>query len=324
MKKILIISLISVLAGVKTWGQDIHFSQYDASPVIINPAYTGMYDNAKYRVTNQYRNQWDAVARKSYMSSIITYDMPYKEKWGMGAYLINDNSARVYNSFSFVASGAHNITIDDNNKHFLTAGLQLGIIYKRTNIDNYLFDNQYNEGYFDPDLPSGENFEYSSRILPEINLGVAYRYNEKMKTALPYGGISFFHLLNPKDNITANSESRLPLKYVFHGGCIVTVSDKVVLDPKVLVMMQRNVFEINIGATGIFQLNETDFNLIGGLNYRWNDAVISSFGLYYKNIIYKVSYDFNVSELREFSNFKGGLEFSIVFMKMSKLNTGLL
>jgi type IX secretion system PorP/SprF family membrane protein len=308
--------LITVLICEYSYSQDIHFSQFDASPVIINPSYTGMYTESDFRATNQYRSQWDALTRKSYLSSIITYDMPFKEKWGLGAYLINDNSARVYNSFSFVVSGAHDIIIDDQERHKLSVGLQLGVIYKSTRIDEYLFDNQYSAGTFDADLPTGEVFEKNARLMPETNIGVSYQNTEKSKMFNPYGGLSVFHILNPKENLTSADDSRLPIKFVLHGGSKISINEKITLDPKFLFMRQRNAYEIVIGTGSVFQIKDTDYNILGGINYRWNDAVITTVGLYYKNFIYRVSYDFNVSTLREFSSYKGGLEFSLVFLKL--------
>ncbi len=328
MKKYNIIAtiiLVTVIFGsLKVNAQDIHFSQYDASPIVLNPSLTGMYKDANYKATNQYRSQWDAVTRKSYLSSIITYDMPFKEKWGMGAYLINDNSARVYNSFSFVLSGAHDIAIDEQNRHRLSVGLQLGIIYKSTRIDDYLFDDQYSEGTFHSDISTGEVFEKNARIMPEINLGFSYQNAEENKTANPYGGLAVFHITNPKENLTPVGNSRLPLRFVFHGGSKIIISDKVTLDPKLLLMRQRNAMEINIGTYSYFQLQDKDVQLIAGANYRWNDAVIITGGLFYKNFIYRISYDFNVSSLSEFSSYKGGLEFSLVFYKTINRSTRLL
>ncbi|MFH2095352.1 MAG: PorP/SprF family type IX secretion system membrane protein [Bacteroidota bacterium] len=326
MKNIFITAIVISLAAaaLNVQAQDIHFSQYDVSPVVLNPAHTGMYNDSEYRATNQYRNQWDALIRKSYMSEILSFDMPFKDKWGLGGYIINDNSARVYNSFTFVASGAHDITIDEADRHKLSVGLQLGMIYKTTRTEEYLFDNQYTDGRFDPELPTGENFEKNWRIMPEINMGVAYRNNEENKQFSPYGGIAVFHIMNPKDNLTTGEVSRLPIKFVFQGGCKYFLNDRITLDPKLLIMRQRNAMEYDIGALSYFQLQDADFHLIGGINYRYKDAVVTTLGIYYRNFIYRVSYDFNVSKLREFSSYKGGLEFSLIFLKQKAKSIRLL
>ena len=42
-------------------GQDIHFSQVDADPVLLNPAYAGFYQGTG-RFGVVYRNQWASVS----------------------------------------------------------------------------------------------------------------------------------------------------------------------------------------------------------------------------------------------------------------------
>ncbi len=321
-KLIIVISLV-VLSAV-TKAQDIHFSQFDASPIVLNPSLTGMYNNMAFKATNQYRNQWDAITRKSYLSSIVSYDMPYQDNWGVGAYIINDNSARVYNSFNFMLSGAHNIMINNNDKQILSFGLQAGIIYKNMKTDNYLFDDQYSAGAFHSDITTNEVFDNSSRVLPDINVGVSYQDLSLNKSFKPYGGIAIFHILNPKDNLTFADDSRLPLRFVLHGGAKVRINNKINLDPKLLIMRQRNAMEVNIGTYSYFQLESRYVQLISGINYRLKDAVIITGGIFYKNFIYRVNYDFNVSPLRDFTGYKGGLEFSLVFYKTIGRASGLL
>ena len=80
--------ILSVICGFSMFfslqtamGQDMQLSQYDASPILLNPALTGMKQNLKYRIVQQYRNQWDAVTQKSFLSSALSYDMNLKQKW---------------------------------------------------------------------------------------------------------------------------------------------------------------------------------------------------------------------------------------------------
>jgi type IX secretion system PorP/SprF family membrane protein len=307
---------VLIVLAQEVIAQDIHVSQYEASPILLNPALTGMQKDMKYRFVHQYRNQWDAITRKSYMSSALAYDMPYEQKWGAGAYILNDNSSRTYNSFSFALSGSHDITIPNQDKHHLCVGLQVGIILKTLKQSRYTFDEQYSQGGFDSQLPSGENFEKDKRFLPEINFGFAYYNTDESKKYRPYGGIAISHITNPKSNFLAEGEtSRLPLKYLLYGGSKLVINDKFQLDPNLMVMKQKNAWELNIGTKAYYFMEGADFVMIGGLNYRLKDAVIGQFGIFYKNFIYRISYDMNVSKLRIYSNYKGGLEFSVTFFK---------
>ena len=51
--------LLTVLATARA--QDIHFSQVDANPMLLNPAYAGFYNGAG-RFGAIYRNQWASVS----------------------------------------------------------------------------------------------------------------------------------------------------------------------------------------------------------------------------------------------------------------------
>ena len=50
-----------LLLAVVGQGQDIHFSQVDADPVLLNPAYSGFYEGVG-RFGMVYRNQWASVS----------------------------------------------------------------------------------------------------------------------------------------------------------------------------------------------------------------------------------------------------------------------
>lgn len=319
MRTILHISVIVCLLSVKAaFCQDVQLSQYDASPMLLNPGLTGMKQNLKYRIIQQYRNQWDAVARKSFVSTALAYDMNLQQKWGAGAYIVNDNSSRVFNSFSMVLSGAHDITIGNQDKHHLTVGLQTGFILKTLRLNQYTFDKQYYQGTFDTDLPSGETFERSKRFMPEVNFGFAYINTDDAKKYHPYGGIAVWHCTNPKSNfLSEGEESRLPLRYVIHGGSTYEINSQWIIDPKLLVMKQNNVWQFTPGLFAHYISEQSDIHLMGGFSYRVKDAVIAQIGMYYKNFIYRISYDFNVSTLRTYSQYKGGVEFSITFYRTS-------
>jgi len=317
--------ILSVICGFSMFfslqtamGQDMQLSQYDASPILLNPALTGMKQNLKYRIVQQYRNQWDAVTQKSFLSSALAYDMNLKQKWGAGAYLQNDNSSRIFNSFSFVLSGAHDIIIGSQDKYHLAVGLQAGFIYKTLRLSQYTFDKQYNQGGFDTDLSNGESFERSKRFIPEVNFGFAYMNTNTAIKYHPYGGFAIMHCTYPKNNFLAEEVvSRLPLRYVINGGSLVKINDKITLDPKLLIMKQNTVWQFNPGILVHCTLEAGDLNVMGSVYYRVNDAVITQVGLYYKNFIYRISYDFNVSKLKTYSQYKGGIEFSIIFFRTS-------
>ena len=124
MKKILLIALVSITIG-KTNAQDFHLSMYDAAPLFLNPAMTGVFDS-DWRVHMHYRTQWKAVNFKPYTTGTVSFDVPYK-KWGFGGQIINYHAGiGNYNALQFLGSAAYTNPIDANKYHNISMGVQLG------------------------------------------------------------------------------------------------------------------------------------------------------------------------------------------------------
>ena len=73
MKKItlFVALLLVVIAGM---AQDIHYSQFYASPLTLNPALTGV-NACNYRVGVMYRSQWSSVSADPYQTPSISFDI---------------------------------------------------------------------------------------------------------------------------------------------------------------------------------------------------------------------------------------------------------
>lgn len=307
-----IISLIIIVfLNCTIKGQDPHFSQFDVSPIILNPSYTGMDEGIDSRAVAQLRSSWNTSTTQMTTTS-FAFDMPF-ERFGFGGFILNDDGSRAFNSFNFIASGAYRITDPNQQKIKLTVGLQAGILYKSIKEDELLFENQYNGGNFDPDLPSGESFETYSRIMPDANFGFSYQGFYNKGATAPYAGFAINHVTYPKESFYNDADSRLPLKYIANIGSKFEINEYVTVDPKAYFFKQRNSMEIYTGVSGYYQFGVADFRASTSVYYRWGDAVIAVLGYSYKNFSYLVSYDFTVSELKNYTNPKGVLEFTVVF-----------
>ncbi len=300
--------LLSVLS-IKA--QDAHWSQYDELPVLINPSLTGLLNQDNIRAGAQLRSQWGALA-SNINSAAFAVDAPFKERWGIGGYMLNNMQSKYFNVFNFVLSSAYTVTSTDQNVHFLSVGLQAGVILKSLKDNNLVFDSQYTNGNFDPDLPSGENFVHSSKLLPELNYGIYYGFTDPAKKIHPYLGFSVFHITSPNESFTIGAESRLPRKWVLHSGCNIDVNDALKVEPKILFMRQSNIQEIIAGMNFNYSFKNPEIKVMAGGSYRINDAAIVQVGISFKNLTYKMSYDINTSSLNTYTNKRGGLEFTIV------------
>ncbi len=316
-----------VVAPSNSHAQDFHLSQYNAAPLYLNPAMTGMFEGS-YRAHIHYRNQWRSVA-SPFTTAMVSFDMPWK-KFGIGAMILNDRAGvGNYNVLNFNLGGAYDFAIDSAKHHHFSVGPQLGFIHKSVNMDKLLFHNQYtnsNSGGFDPGLPNGEITSNASIILPDLNAGVMYYYSNDRFVVNPFIGFSVFHITQPKQSFYENEE-RLPRRYVFHLGTKINVSPLVQITPQLFIMNQVNANEKTISMEGSYYLKSQDSWVFAGITYRSfkfkefsnNDAYILLVGMKYARFTGRISYDINTSSLTSVSKGRGGIELSLTYIA-SKVN----
>ena len=86
-----------------------------------------------------------------------------------------------------------------------------------------------------------------------------------------------------------------------------------VVDPQALFQMQGASMEINFGALTYYDLTSVGYTLIAGAFYRWEDAATIHLGVKHGFNTFRISYDFNTSGLNEFTNARGGMEFTVTY-----------
>jgi len=299
--------------------QDFHLSMYDAGPLFLNPAMTGMVD-APWRVHAQYRNQWKAVAYKPYNTALISVDAPVG-KWGFGGQ-ITEMRAGIggYNVFQALGSVAYNVALDKNRFHQLALGIQGGVTQKSIEYNIYTFDAQYtttNGGGFDKNLSTNENLSNRNILLPQMNAGLMYYYGKQQSRLNPFLGYSVFNLMEPKETFFGFN-NKLPMRHYIHTGVRINISELFYILPKALVMLQTNALEQTYGLDMGYYLKNEQVYLLGGLTYRNQDAGVVYIGARLSNYIAKIGYDVNTSSLKDASHQRGAFEVSFTYMARKK------
>jgi type IX secretion system PorP/SprF family membrane protein len=321
-KKSVLVAIICVFSLQRTHAQDFHLSQYDAPPLFLNPAMTGMFDGA-WRVHGHYRTQWAAVATKPFTTGGISFDMPIK-KFGIGIQLFNYRAGTGgFNSLSGLISVGYDVVFDKEKNHHLALGVAGGIKYKSVNFDKLTFGSQYtsaNGGGFDTNLPTGEQTGAASLVVPDVNAGFLYYYAKENVRLNPFIGFSAFNLTQPTETFFG-ADNQLPRRYYIHGGTKVNVNAKVQLLPKFIYMMQTNDRELTFSLLLHYYMKDSNTYLIFGPTYRNKDAAIIEAGLKKGSYIARISYDVNTSSLKENSHSRGGFEISLTYIaKRAKPN----
>lgn len=319
MRKI-IAGIVFVLAfTVKgAFAQDFHLSQYDAAPLNLNPAMTGMFEGY-YRIHAHYRTQWSVVSTKPYLTTGLSFDKPVK-KLALGAQVMNYRAgAGNFNVFTFLVSGAYDMSIGPRKLHHVSAGLQAGFIQTSLDVSRLTFGTQFiptgTGGTFDQNIPSGESVTVANSLIHDVNAGLMYYYANAGSRINPFLGASFFHLTQPDQSIIVNgASSKLPFRFNIHGGCKINISEKIQLVPKFLYMDQVNNKERTSSIIGHYYMKTYDAFLFFGPTFRNKDAAIFEGGLKYGKFTYGISYDVNTSSLIAKTNGRGGLEFSVTYV----------
>ena len=308
--------------------QDFHLSHYDANPLYLNPALTGMRMNEgwDYRINANYREQNSNNLSSPFSTAAIAFDVPVNEKFSIGEFVINNKSANGYlNTFSAMLSGSYNITHKNKDSHHkLSVGLQAGVLQKSYNPQNFVYDSQYSPAAadgFDENLPTGENFRKESFFRFDVNMGIYYRFMDENKKYSPFAGFSIYHLTQSNESFTSE-RSNTPMRFTLHGGCYFKINDEFRILPQILYMSQAKANELNIGIQAFYKIQDTENEPMLGLAWRNKDALIFHLGLKRKNYIFRLSYDVNTSYLKKYD--KTGMELSIVYTikKKSKSASG--
>ncbi|MBK7817723.1 MAG: type IX secretion system membrane protein PorP/SprF [Sphingobacteriaceae bacterium] len=118
--------LLCALIG-RSIAQDFHLSMYDAAPIFLNPAMTGLIET-KMRAHAHYRTQWSAIAFKPFTTALVSFDMPTKTKWSYGGQISNMRAGiSNYNVLEVIGSGSYLLPLDKEKYHQLSLGMHLGV-----------------------------------------------------------------------------------------------------------------------------------------------------------------------------------------------------
>lgn len=335
MKKISIAILVFSFSLLGARAQDVHFSQFNNAPMILNPALTGAF-NAQHRIIANYRSQWGSIA-KPYTTYALSYDCGLLKSsnagyLGLGLQLFADQAGDLrMGIFQGNVSVAYHVRLSKN--HYLTAGIQGG--YSQRTIDDNAaqWDSQYDPyasetNYFNSSL-AGEAITTESFGLADFSGGMLWTFknnatnmasNDEIKGNL---GLAVYHINQPKQTFSDLKEKKMFMKYAVHTNIHFGIRNtNMAIVPSACVWFQGPSREILAGSMFRFRLQEksrytsfvTETALSVGAHYRFGDAVVAAAQFEVKNWLIGLSYDINTSKLASASKSMGGLEVALRYM----------
>lgn len=325
-RRILISTSLALLVGTaanQLKAQDPHYTQYYIYPSWLNPALTGVFDG-DVRVSGIYRSQWGNVT-SPYKTPGISADFNTSRNASFGVSALQQRAgdggysySTAYGSFAF--SG---VRFGRNGYHRLNLGLQAGIIQKKFDPTKASFGNQYNPatGEFDPGMAAGESFARTASANFDAGAGVLYFDATPGKKANLFAGFSVSHLTRPADKFMEKSEeAKLAMRYTFHAGVRIMLSETMSITPNALYMKQGSAQEKMIGAFLQSRATETTDVMLGA-NLRLNDAISPFVGFTYKDWVLGASYDINTSDLGKIAKGANSFELSLSTIIRKKVKT---
>jgi len=312
----IIISLI--LFPLISAGQDIHFSQFDATPMMVNPSSTGNYDG-KWRFILNQRDQWRAVAipYKTLAASCDTrFILSDKSNLGLGLQINTDKSgdAAMSTNVATLHSAIHQQFA--GNRLQVSAGASIGFGIIDLDYNKLNFDSQFNGDYFDPDLSHGVFLMHETPTYIDISGGASVRYSFNPDFDMNIGG-ALYHINQPERSFFSSTNVFLNRKMVVYVMNTVRLTQNVTLLPQCLLMQQESYRQINFGSQVQFATNQKNLSaLFAGVYYRWRDAVVARVGFQYAGLRLGLSYDINASDLVKASYGRGGLEISLIYITL--------
>lgn len=321
MKRILSVLLLLFLV-INADAQDPHFSQFFASPLTLNPAYTGKF-NGTFRVTGNYRNQWPEI-NKAFITStgsvdfqILKNKLSFNDTWGVGLMGYSDNSANGAVKFNYAGlSTAYHKALDEDGYNQIGVGFQVVYANMLINTSNLKFEDQLTSAGFTG--VTSEVFNNPSNLKSnyiDINAGVLYSGSSSDKNYY-YAGVSMYHISRPKQSFTG-ANYLLNMRTAIHGGGYFEVSDNTTIHVSALQSFQGGAAETIFGGAAQFNVSaagtEKPTSFYAGAFMRLKDAIIPYIGLEYNDFRFGFTYDVNTSALKTASQKKGGLEISLIY-----------
>jgi type IX secretion system PorP/SprF family membrane protein len=232
---------------------------------------------------------------------------------GLGGVILKDvagsgnlTSTKIYGSIAY-----HQLL---GNSSLLSLGFNTGYANKQINVTNLKFPDQFDGKFFDNKLPTNVMLTNTNIGYLDMQVGLNYAYFPNEAVYLN-GGFSAHHVNSPRESFfdAADATNRVPIRYIgFLNGSIM-LNEQWIINPNAYVSVQARSSEIVAGATAQYNLSGDGENiLVGGLYYRYKDAVIPMIGLGYKDYVFSFSYDATMSSLKAYNNTRGAFEFSLV------------
>jgi len=319
MKKLYLFLLLIISASF-VMAQDPHFSQFFASPLTLNPAFTGKF-NGNYRIAGNYRNQWPTI-NNAFITNTASIDfhilqnsIKSNDLFGVGFMFLNDNSANSAVKFNYAAiSTAYHKGLDEDGNNQLGIGIQATYSNMLINTTNLKFEDQLTTLGFTGTTSEVFNNATLQSSYFDLNAGILFNGSSNENNNY-YAGLSMYHINSPRQKFTGTEYIVSP-RFTFQAGYYTAFNENLGLHLSGLHSSQAGTTETLLGGAIQFIPNPdatAPISVYTGSWIRLKDAIIPYVGLEFSNTRLGISYDVNTSSLKTASISRGGIEISLIY-----------
>jgi type IX secretion system PorP/SprF family membrane protein len=308
MKRYLTILSAGLFLSIGSYGQDIHFSQFYENEIFHNPGLTGIF-SGDYKAGIDYRSQWGSVTTP-FTTTMVSAETRILVARDIGDY-ISFGFALTYDkagSISFTSEQvypaiAYNKALGDLHNTYLSVGLTGGYIARSVDMTLMTFSSQYVNSSYSANNPTGETSTFKGLHNYDVGTGISLNSSLDRNSRFNYYiGAAVYHVNSPRESFSGiGASTNLPMKWEFNGGIHLPISDNFSFTVQANYSVQQPYQEFIFG--GLFTWRPVPvgmpniFAFTFGLQARYQDAIIPTFKIDYKNTAIGFSYDINNSSL---------------------------
>lgn len=318
--------LFSFLFLGSSWAQDVHFSQFDNSPMTLNPALAGAHST--FQGIAMYRGQYGSFTSpyKTFAASMDgQLSAGMKKANGIIGGGLNFYNDRMGNGYFAQSTVGLNVSYNLKITRFSRVALGLNTTFGQcaTNPAQGQWGSQYDGTAFNASLQSGESFYAQNLTYFDVGAGLVYSYQTNVSKQTNEGdkgfsvGLAAYHLNNPRFSFYNSSIQTIPVRISgFANANFAILAANGIIQPSVCVQNQKKSLEVQYGfyykqllkeASTLTEL-EKEISFSIGFFSRFKDAFIIKSQIQYGPLSAGFAYDINTSRLSLVSNFKGGFE----------------
>ncbi len=319
--------------------QDVHMSQFYASPLTLNPALTGGFDG-QLRASINYRDQWRGLLPSPFVTSSASLDFRFPLKSGgresgdaaaLGVVFLNDKVREYdFTTNQVMVSGGYHKMLDKRTNQVLSGGFGFGIGQRNVNYGNLTWQDEFSIrpngdiGYFDN---TREQLPTNNITYLDLNVGINYSYAPRDRPGI-FAGAAVHHVNQPNLSFYGRDDETLPAeplfrKYTVHVAGQLPINGSTKILPRVLAQAQGQSLEALAGSNVRFAFDDygtTALHVGGWIRGVRNvdgfgaDAAVALVGIEYKGVLLGTSYDLGISKFSAGNRGRGALEISLAFL----------